>query len=92
MSAKEVLRRIVLMESGEYSDAIPVVLRAMFEGIHIAWAKVDGRTVSVYCYSKLDAKKLAQHMGGHGRRARSPRDPSDKYWLWTWQAPMSEIS
>lgn len=85
IDAREILRRLVLSSSNDYSDSIPEILKAIVDDLHISWAHVDGRTLSVYCYSKRDGQKIEREFGGHTVKSINPRD--DDYWLWQWEAP-----
>ena len=85
-TVEELLRRMVLSTGTEYSDGIQEVLRAM--GYEVAWAHVDGRTLTCYVgASKLKPKvgrELERRFGGTVRKVIG-RDP---YWSWQWQAPL----
>jgi len=86
MDEREILRRLVLNSTGEYDIAIQRVLNVVIEDLHIAWAHVDGRQLSVYCYKQREGDKLKRIFGGHVTKAITQRG-DEKYWLWHWSAP-----
>ena len=85
MNADEVLRRMVLSAEDGDDVAIMRLLKTVVPDAHLAWARVHGRRVSVYCYKERDGDKLKREFGGTIQQSSNPRDPD--YFLWQWEAP-----